>query len=53
MDNLPIRFEEVQALTYIIVASLFIYMLIAFITWFVKESKPKRPGFYSHMGRPL
>jgi hypothetical protein len=46
-----IRFEMFQYLTFVISTSLFLYMTIAFIKWFINECKPKKPGPLARFGR--
>jgi hypothetical protein len=43
MDT-PIRFETWQYISFVLAFSLFMYMGVQLIRWFVRELKPKKPS---------
>lgn len=47
-----IRFETFQLISFVLACSLFFYMLTAFLTWFIDQCKPKRPGPLSRQVKP-
>ena len=53
MEIQLITFETYQALSFTLAGSLFLYMTIAYLTWFAKGLRPKkRPvGAIIHQGK--
>jgi hypothetical protein len=46
-----IRFETFQYISFVLACSLFIYMSISIVTWWIKEVKPKKPGPLARFGK--
>lgn len=39
-----ITFETFQAISFTLAASLFLYLVVAWFSWFISELRPKKPS---------
>lgn len=51
MTETIIRFEIFQYISFVLTASLFLYMTVAFLRWFINGLKVKRPSAYFNKTR--
>ncbi len=42
MSNIPIRFEEIQLLSFVLIGSFFTYLTLVYLSWLIKNSKPRK-----------